>query len=125
MDDIDTAKSLPPDRAPVLARREDRVRKGFWETFRKAARYIPFAEDVVAAYFCALDPDTPPRVKGILLAALAYFILPLDFVPDFIAAVGFGDDVAVLAAAISAIRPHMNAAHYAKARKALDQETAG
>ncbi len=122
MDDAEIRKILSPDRAPVTVEREERVRKGFWTTFRKAAKYIPFAEDVAAAYFCAIDPATPPRAKGILLAALAYFILPLDIIPDFIVAVGFTDDMAVLAVAISTIRSHMKPVHYDKARKALAEE---
>ena len=55
----------------------ERVRRKFWATFRKAASYIPFSDDLVAAYFCALDPATPHRVRAVLLAALAYFVLPL------------------------------------------------
>ena len=44
------------------------VREKFWTTARKAARHIPFMEDVVAAYYCALDKNTPLRAKAILLA---------------------------------------------------------
>jgi uncharacterized membrane protein YkvA (DUF1232 family) len=42
---------------------------------------VPFVEDIVAAYNCALDTATPMRVRGMLLAALAYFILPFDLTP--------------------------------------------
>ena len=52
-------------------------------TARKAARQVPFMEDVVAGYYCALDPSTPAKVRATLLAALAYFVLPLDTIPDF------------------------------------------
>lgn len=34
--------------------------------------------------------------KALIIAALGYFILPLDFIPDFIPIVGYGDDAAVL-----------------------------
>lgn len=101
------------------ARRETRVRTGFWHTFRKAARRLPFGEDVVAAYYCALDPGTPTRTRAILLAALAYFVLPTDWVPDFIAGFGFTDDIAVLAAALGAVRGNLREAHYAAARRIL------
>ena len=74
---------------------ETRVRKGFWITLAKAAEKIPFLEELVAAYYCALDPQTPSRVRAILLAALAYFVLPLDSIPDFIVGFGFTDDMAV------------------------------
>ena len=101
------------------AQREERVRNGFWRTFAKAARRIPFVEDLVAAYYCALDPETPHRTRAILLAALAYFVLPTDFVPDFIAGFGFTDDMAVLAAALSAVRTRMKPVHYEAAKRAL------
>ena len=103
-----------------LAGREKRVRGGFWRTFARAARRIPFVEDLVAAYYCALDPQTPHRTRAILLGALAYFVLPTDFVPDFIAGFGFTDDVAVLASALSAVRANLKQTHYAAARRALD-----
>jgi uncharacterized membrane protein YkvA (DUF1232 family) len=100
-------------------RREKRVREEFWRTVKRAARQIPFMEEVVAAYFCALDKKTPLRVRGTLLAALAYFVLPLDLLPDFVVALGFTDDVTVLAAAIGALRAHIKPAHRAAASKAL------
>ena len=103
-------------------RREKRVRRRFWATLRKAARVIPFADDVVAAYFCALDPATPRKVRGVLLAALAYFVLPLDAVPDFIAGLGFTDDVTVLIAAISMVGAHITPVHREAARAALADE---
>ena len=98
---------------------ESEVREKFWKTVRKAARQVPFMEDVVAAYYCALDTRTPLRAKGILLAALAYFVLPADTIPDVIIGLGFTDDVAVLTAAIAAIRAHLTPAHQAAARRAL------
>lgn len=101
---------------------EERVRGKFWTTVKKAARQVPFLEDVVAAYYCAFDLNTPHRVRGILLAALAYFVMPLDALPDFLAFVGFSDDVAVLGAALAAIRAHITPAHYEAARLALSEE---
>jgi uncharacterized membrane protein YkvA (DUF1232 family) len=102
--------------------REERVRGQFWRTARRAARQVPFMEDVVAAYYCALDSRTPTRVRGVLLAALAYFVLPVDFIPDFIFGLGFTDDVAVLTAAITALRSHITPAHRAAAREALSED---
>lgn len=98
---------------------EGEVREKFWRTAKKAARQIPFMEDVIAAYYCALDRKTPLRAKGILLAALGYFVLPTDVVPDFILGLGFTDDIAVLTAAITAVRAHITPAHRLAAKKAL------
>lgn len=100
-------------------RRERSVREDFWKTAKAAARQVPFMDEVVAAYYCALDDRTPLRVRGTLLAALAYFVLPLDMVPDFLLGFGFTDDVAVLAAALQAIRGHITPGHREAARKAL------
>ncbi|PTW63457.1 uncharacterized membrane protein YkvA (DUF1232 family) [Breoghania corrubedonensis] len=96
-----------------------RVRKSFFKTSRKALRQIPFMEDVVAAYYCAFDPATPAKVRATLIGALAYFVLPLDAVPDFILGIGFGDDATVLMAAISMVGAHIREEHREAARKAL------
>ena len=85
----------------ALAERERRVRRDFWAKLKRIAGMVPFVEDLVAAYYCALDPATPMRVRGMLLAALAYFILPVDIIPDMIAGLGFADDMALLTAAWS------------------------
>ena len=71
------------------------------------------------AYKCAGHTRTPLRVKGILLAALGYFVLPADTIPDVLLGIGFTDDLAVLTAAISAVRAHITPAHKAAARDAL------
>ncbi|MEQ1943802.1 YkvA family protein [Mesorhizobium sp. VNQ89] len=98
---------------------EGEVRAKFWRTAKKAARHIPFMDEVVAGYFCALDKNTPLRAKAILLAALGYFVLPTDTIPDFILGFGFTDDMAVLTAALAAVRTHMTPAHRLAAREAL------
>jgi len=103
---------------------EKSVQAGFWRTFRKAAGQIPFAEDLVAAYYCALDPKTPGKAKAVLLGALAYFIMPFDAIPDILAFVGFSDDIAVLTLAIATVRSNMTEAHRIAARKSLADFTA-
>ncbi|MBL4758020.1 MAG: DUF1232 domain-containing protein [Rhizobiales bacterium] len=106
----------------VIARNETRVQKGFWDKIARYARWIPFSEDVVAAYYCAFDKNTPFRVRGTLLAALAYFIMPADLIPDIILGLGFTDDAAVIATAIALARNYILPEHRLKARQALDGE---
>lgn len=101
---------------------EGEVRAKFWRTARKAARQIPFMEEVVAAYYCAMDKRTPLRAKGILLAALGYFVLPTDAIPDFVFGLGFTDDIAVLTAAIAAVRANITPAHRLAARETIADE---
>ena len=100
---------------------EDSVKREFWPKLKSTLARLPFAEEVVAAYYCAFDPATPLRTKGILIAALAYFILPFDVIPDFILGLGFTDDAAVLFGAIAAIRSHMTPAHRDKAKATLEK----
>ncbi|QFT29831.1 YkvA family protein [Roseibium porphyridii] len=95
------------------------IRQKLMATARKAARQVPFMEDVIAGYFCALDPGTPTKVRATVFAALAYFVLPIDTIPDFLIGVGFGDDATVLMAAIAMVRSHMREDHYQAAREAL------
>jgi uncharacterized membrane protein YkvA (DUF1232 family) len=103
-----------------LPRDEKTVDRDFWKKLRRVAGRIPFAEDAAAAYFCATDPATPAKVKATLFAALAYFVLPFDAVPDFIAGIGFTDDAAVLALAISMVAGNITEQHSARARAMLE-----
>lgn len=122
MDDAKIGEILQPGSEHEQSSRAQRVRKGFWKTLKKAAGRVPFTEELVASYYCALDPKTPTRVRAILLAALAYFVMPFDFIPDMLVGIGFTDDVAVLMAALTAVRTHITPAHYAAAQESLRQE---
>jgi len=103
----------------VVTRNERSVKRGFWAKLLKFAGHIPFSEELASAYFCAMDPATPTRVRATLLAALAYFVAPIDAIPDFLAGIGFTDDAAVLAAVIALVAQHITAMHREKARAAL------
>jgi len=112
---------LLPATVEVQAEQEARVRSSFFDTIRRAARHVPFMDDVVASYYCATDPETPSSSKGIIFAALAYFVLPIDIVPDFLFGLGFTDDIAVLFAAFNAVRHNIKPAHYARAAETLGE----
>lgn len=98
------------------------VRDRFWPKLRQVASRIPFVEDVLAAYYCATDRDTPLRVRGTLLAALAYFIVPTDMIPDVLAGFGFTDDAAVIATALTMVGAHIKDIHRERARRALAED---
>ena len=110
---------LEPGNDEEQADQARKINDGFWRTVKKSAGRIPFIEDVIASYYCLMDSDTPKRTRGILLAALAYFVMPIDIIPDFIAGFGFTDDIAVLTAAISAVRSSIAERHYIAAKKSL------
>jgi len=105
---------------PVIYSRNERtVREGFWRKLRRFAGMLPFSEDLVAAYYCAVDPLTPLPARMALMAALAYFVVPVDLVPDFIAGFGFADDATALGTAIGVAGSYMRPEHRAAARRAL------
>ena len=122
MDDVRIGEILEPGSESEFKKRSDRVKNGFWKAARRAGRMVPFMDEVVAAYYCALDQKTPTRVRMTLMAALAYFVLPFGAIPDLLAGIGFTDDVAVLMAALTAVRTHITPAHRLAAKQALEDE---
>jgi uncharacterized membrane protein YkvA (DUF1232 family) len=105
---------------PVPYQRAERiVRTSFWWKVRSAIGRVPFMEDAIAAYYCAADTATPLRVKAVLTAAIAYFVLPFDAVPDILAGLGFTDDASVLAAALAMVGSHITREHRDAAKRAL------
>jgi uncharacterized membrane protein YkvA (DUF1232 family) len=106
----------PADR---LAQDRESVRRRFWSKLKRVAAQLPFAEDLLAAYYCAFDSHTPRHVQAALLGAIAYFILPFDFVPDMLPVLGFTDDAAVLATALRMVVTHIMPEHRDAARAAL------
>ena len=115
------AQDLTPVEADKMNSDRNRVERDFWQKVKATTRNLPFIDDLVSVYYCALDSRTPLQSKAVLLGALAYFILPLDAVPDFIALFGFADDAAVLYAAIRAVAPHIKPEHRVRAKEALDK----
>jgi uncharacterized membrane protein YkvA (DUF1232 family) len=112
-------EGLDEDAARQAARDEARVRRGFWSKVKRVAARLPFAEDLLAAYYCAFDRATPIQVKAALLGALAYFVLPVDLIPDILPVLGYADDAAVLAAALRLVATHIRPEHREAARQAL------
>jgi len=103
----------------VIEHNARRTRTKLLPKLLKVAGRIPFADDLAAAYYCALDPQTPIKAKGVLFAALAYFIIPTDMVPDVIAGLGFTDDATVLATALGIVGAQVKEPHRRAARRLL------
>ena len=116
MDAIDPQKALVP---VVHKTNEMRVKREFWPKIRKVAAKIPFADQVLAAWYATQDPNTPFRAKAMLLGALAYFVMPADAIPDIFAVVGFSDDAAVIAAVLALLGTHIKPEHRISARNML------
>jgi uncharacterized membrane protein YkvA (DUF1232 family) len=111
----------PDEMAAIRKSLRDEARFGseFIGRLKRVAKRIPFAEDLLAAFVCARDPSTPRRVKLTLLAALGYFVLPIDALPDVMPLLGFTDDAAVIAAALAAVAGSITPQHRQKAKEML------
>jgi len=105
-------KRFELSRLPMLAEIADRA--------KKIANKVPFSDDVVALYFCAIDKAVPAKVKVSIIGALAYLVLPADVIPDFLVALGFTDDVAVLTAVYSLVSNHITDEHRRAAKTFFD-----
>ncbi len=115
-DAIDPQKVLVP---VVHKTNEMRVKRDFWPKMRKVASKIPFADQVLAAWYATQDPETPFRAKAMLLGALAYFVMPIDAIPDVFAVVGFSDDAAVIAAVLATLGAYIKDKHRMSAQAML------
>lgn len=102
-------------------RDEDDILRTAFDKALAVGKRLPFAQDVLAAYFCVRDPATPRQVKWILLGALAYFVVPTDLVADFLPVIGFTDDIAVLTAAFGAVATSIRPQHREEAKRAIEE----
>jgi uncharacterized membrane protein YkvA (DUF1232 family) len=103
---------------------ESALRRNFWRKLARVVAQIPFAQELLAAYYCALDLETPRHVKVTLFGAIAYFVLPMDAIPDMLPVLGFTDDAAVLATAIKLVTDHITPRHREQAKIKLTELSA-
>ena len=121
---FDPEREIAPDRAlvpAVMKRNERRVDEGFWPKMRRVAAKVPFAKEALSVWYCAKDDDTPIAAKGMMLAALAYFVLPVDAIPDFIAGLGYTDDAAVFTALMAIIGRNLKPKHKLAAKRDIER----
>ena len=116
---MNEARGARVDDSEREQRDEAAVRQGFWRKIGQLAATMPFAEELLTAYYCAFDRYTPTHVRVALLGALAYFIAPFDILPDMLPVVGLTDDAAVLAAVLKIVWDNIKPIHRAAAREAL------
>jgi uncharacterized membrane protein YkvA (DUF1232 family) len=107
------------DRLRMVKDKKLPSREEILSVLSKSAGKIPFADDVVAMWYCAMDDGTPSKVKISIIGALAYLVLPLDVIPDVIAGLGFSDDITVLTAVLALVSAHIKPEHRTRAKEAL------
>jgi uncharacterized membrane protein YkvA (DUF1232 family) len=121
---FDPEAEIAPGRAlvpSVMQLNERRVQEGFWPKIRRVAARIPFAKEALSVWYCANDDETPLAAKGMMFAALAYFVLPVDAIPDFIAGLGYTDDAAVFTALLAILGKNLKPKHKEAARLAVER----
>ena len=104
-----------------MASGEQALRRKFWRRLKREAASLPFVEELLTAHYCAFDRQTPLYVKGILIGAIVYFVVPDRFIPKYVSLIGLADDAAVLAAAFTAVSSHIKPEHKGAARRTLER----
>lgn len=121
---FDPEREIAPDRAlvpAVMKLNEQRVDEGFWPKMRRVAAKVPFAKEALSVWYCAKDDDTPLAAKGMMLAALAYFVLPVDAIPDVIVGLGYTDDAAVFTALMAIVGRNLKPKHKLAAKADIER----
>jgi len=62
-----------------------------------------FRRDLIIMLLALKNRDTPGKVKGLLLAALLYLVLPVDIVPDAVPLAGVVDDAIIVPLAVEGL----------------------
>ena len=116
---IENGETVPTQLPIPTERQQKRTKRKLIPKLLRVAGRIPFADDLASSYYCAVDPETPLKVKMVLFAALGYFVLPVDAIPDVVTGLGFTDDATVLATALGIVGAHINDSHRIAARRLL------
>ncbi|RJP70824.1 MAG: DUF1232 domain-containing protein [Ignavibacteriales bacterium] len=76
------------------------VEDNLWFKLEKYGKKISFAKDILALFHYMRDPYVSWHRKAIVVAALIYFIAPIDTIPDLAPLVGYLDDLGVITATL-------------------------
>ena len=107
---VQNEKSVGSDGVPLFTK----MKNGF------AAAGTELIIQALELYYTAVDSKTPKGARALAMAALAYFILPLDAIPDSLPLIGFADDLAMIFGAINKLNPHINEKHKKQAKEKFD-----
>ena len=93
----------------------------FWDKLKRYSKVagMKVVYPALLLQYLMKSNDVPLKAKLILSAALGYFILPVDFIPDFAPLIGFADDLGVLLLVLRQMAVHVNPEIKNQARKHL------
>jgi uncharacterized membrane protein YkvA (DUF1232 family) len=97
--------------------------KKFW---RKIQRYskragVQVVYVALLLYYMMQSKEVPIAAKAGIAAALAYFILPADLIPDIALMIGYSDDIGVLLFTLSQLIDYITPEVREKARTKLGE----
>ncbi|NGZ74912.1 DUF1232 domain-containing protein [Saccharibacillus sp. VR-M41] len=92
--------------------------ESFWDKIKKFGKKagVKVVYAALLLFYTLKDADVPPWAKSVIIGALAYFIAPIDLIPDFIPVAGYTDDFGTLLAAVAVVAKHIDDGTRAKAR---------
>ncbi len=76
---------------------------------------------VLILYNVLVGDKNPSKVRMMVTAALGYFILPVDIIPDVVPVAGFSDDGCALMYVIKTIWGNINSETFTNARASLEK----
>ena len=74
------------------------VEENLWTKLERVGKKISFAKDILALVNYMRDSYVSWHRKAIVVAALIYFISPIDTIPDIAPLIGYLDDLGVITA---------------------------
>ena len=81
----------------------------FWDKLKRYSKvaWMKVVYPALLLQYMMKSDDVSIKTKLILSAALGYFILPFDFIPDFAPVIGFADDMGVLLLVLRQMATHI------------------
>lgn len=87
-----------PQSQEQFKRDKEFVEYNLWQKLEQVGKKISFAKDIKALYNYMTDSRVSWHRKAIIVAALVYFISPIDAIPDIAPLIGYLDDLGVITA---------------------------
>ena len=95
----------------------------FWEKVKNHAKQAGAGvlEPALILYYALIDSDTSNVAKATIIAALGYFISPIDVIPDITPILGFSDDLGILVAALAAVSANIKSEYKDKVKEKMNE----
>jgi len=95
----------------------------FWDKLKRVAKLagMKVVYPALLLQYMMKSDDVSLKTKLIISAALGYFILPIDFIPDFAPLIGFADDLGVLLLILRQMAVHITPEIRKNAREHLQK----